>query len=361
MKSRKKVLALLTALITFMGVGNSFAQDITGDDPSVLIDNAPSIRFDGVLYTNGQIYYSMNNVLSFGAAAPNFSGYTTLTQLGGTQDTIIPSISFYAYDWVADWGTLRVDENMTITTTSTSIAIDFAGRQYPNNTGAGDRTTVQVTINTDGNGNATYTHVVGGVLVSGARDLCVGTNGTIFGCAGQTSVARAILSQRTSNQLRVDSAGVTTEKNNVVSCTPGNYTFLNGGSTAEVSNIQSYVYTLLVNGKAVSTLSSDNFRSVASHMFPTIAGNMAGTATLEGATWDLKGMSNYSAACQVYATQSSANTQSVSSLTYDSVALAAAAEAAEQIQKNKDLITNWNAANEELAKKYRDQRLAVKP
>ncbi len=163
------------------------------------------------------------------------------------------------------------------------------------------------------------------------------------------------------NALRVDSAGVTTEKNNVVSCTPGKYTFLNGGATAETAKIQSFVYTLLINGKAVSTLSSDNFKSVPSHLFPTIAGNMAGTATLDGATWDLKGMSNYSAACQVYATQSSGNVQSVTPGTHDSVALAAAAEAAAAAQKAKDMIANWATSNEELAKKYRDNRLAGKP
>jgi hypothetical protein len=166
---------------------------------------------------------------------------------------------------------------------------------------------------------------------------------------------------RTGNALRLDTQGATTEKNNVVSCTPGKYTFLNGGSTAEEAKIQSYVYTLLVNGKAVSTLSSDNFKSVASHMFPTIAGNMAGTATLEGATWDLKGMSNYSAACQVYATQSSGNIQSVTSEVHDAVALAAAAEAAANVARDKEIISTWNATNEELAKKYRDQRLVAQP
>ncbi len=344
----------------FLGTSNSFAQEITGDDPSVLIADAPSIRFDGVLYTNGQIYYSMNNVLSFGAAAPNFSGYTTTFALGGTQDTIIPSMSFYAFDWVADWGTPRADENMTITTTATSISIDFAGRQYPNQTGVGDRTTVQVTINTDGNGNATYTYVQGGVAVA-ARDLCVLHSGEIYGCAGQTASSRAIAFPRASNRLRLDSAGTTTVKNNVVSCTPGKYTFLNGGSTAQTAKIESYVYTLLVNGKAVSTLSSDGFQSVASHLFPTIAGNMAGTATLEGATWDLKGMSNYSAACQVYATQSGGNIQTVTTETHDSVALAAAAEAAAKVQASKNMIADWAASNDELAKKYRDQRLVAKP
>ena len=361
MKSRKKVLALLIACLTFLGSGNSFAQEIIGDDPSVLVDNAPSILFDGVLYTNGQIYYSMNNVLSFGAAAQNYSGYTTTNALGGTNgDTIIPSMSFYAFDWVADWGTPRADENMTITTTATSISIDFAGRQFPNSTGTGPRTTVQVSINTDGNGNATYTYVQGGVTVA-ARDLCVLHSGEIYGCAGQTSSARAIAFPQASNRLRLDAVGATAVKSNVVSCTPGKYTFLNGGSTPQISNIESYVYTLLVNGTAVSTLSSDGFKTVAAHLFPTIAGNMAGNATLDGASWNLAGMSNYSAQCQVYATQSGGNIQSVTTTAHDAVALAAAAEAAAKVQMAKDMITNWISSNEALAKKSRDARLAGKP
>jgi hypothetical protein len=165
---------------------------------------------------------------------------------------------------------------------------------------------------------------------------------------------------RNGNALRLDTAGSTTEKNNVVSCTPGKYTFLNGGSTAETAKIQSYVYTLLVNGKAVSTLSSDGFKTVAAHQFPTIAGNMAGTATLDAATWDLKGMSNYSAQCQVNAFQSNANAQSLTTEAHDSVALAAAAEAASAAQKAKDIIAAW-ASDEAAAKKARNNRLAGKP
>ncbi len=146
----------------------------------------------------------------------------------------------------------------------------------------------------------------------------------------------------TGNSLRLDKAGTITEKSNVVSCTPGTYTFLNGGSTAETANIQSFVYTLLVNGKAVSTLSTDGFKSVPAHLFPTIAGNMAGTATLTGATWDLKGMSNYSATCQVYAVQSSGNTQSLTNTVYDSVAIA---EANAKAQAWEDQRSSATAAN----------------
>ena len=184
-----------------------------------------------------------------------------------------------------------------------------------------------------------------------------------FNGSGTWRVVSLLTSGRpvTGNALRLDTTGTTTEKNNVVSCSPGKYTFLNGGSTAETANIKSYVYTLLVNGTAVSTLPSDGFKSVASHQFATIAGNMAGTATLDGASWDLKGMSNYSAQCQVHAFQSGGNIQSVTTTTHDAVALAAAAEVAANAQATKDMISNWAATYEELAKKARDNRLAGRP
>ena len=175
-----------------------------------------------------------------------------------------------------------------------------------------------------------------------------------------TSGTPRVSSSRTGNALRLDTAGAITEKNNVVSCTPGAYTFLNGGSTPETAKVQSYVYTLLVNGTAVSTLSSDGFKSVAAHMFPTVPNSMAGTATLDGASWNLAGMSNYSAQCQVQAFQSGGSTQSLTTEAHDAVALAAAAEAAAAAQKTKDMIAAW-ASDEELAKKARDNRLAGKP
>ena len=148
------------------------------------------------------------------------------------------------------------------------------------------------------------------------------------------------------NSLHLVTAGTITEKSNIVSCTPGTYTFLNGGTTAETANIQSFVYTLLVNGKAVSTLSTDGFRSVPSHLFPTIAGNMAGSATLTGATWDLSGMSNYSVSCQVFAWQNGANVQSTTATISDSVKAAAEAAKAQAWEDQRSAATAANFTKE---------------
>jgi hypothetical protein len=374
----KKVVATIASVLIFSIVGAGQAQaaktTLSGDDRSAVIAGAPSIFFDGVLYEDGDIYYSTNNVLTFGdddywdrggpEEAPRWRSEYEFYPGG-------PSISFSALDWIVDDEENSVnggdengehaDEFLVITTTANSILVDFSGRQWELKDEVHAVTTIRVTITMDQNNVPSYSYIIGGQSVEDARSLCQLRNLSPTNCAPITQDLSFSTEVRAGNALRLDTQGATTEKNNVVSCTPGKYTFLNSGSTAEVSNIQSYVYTLLVNGKAVSTLSSDNFRSVASHLFPTIAGNMAGTATLEGATWDLKGMSNYSAQCQVYATQSGGNIQSVTSEVHDAVALAAAAEAAANVARDKEIISTWNTANEELAKKYRDQRLAVQP
>jgi hypothetical protein len=335
----KKVIALVAALM-LLGHGTANA-DLSGDfapsnwtySESTADANGPS----GTL-TSSQMQITSADWTSSGSAGyeRNSVGSYTIT-IPNNLDAITFAYSYVTRD------------------------VDGSSFDMPSYTLGGIRTFL-VATNIPDNGTETGTKVLdvgsfGGtsLVISQACTDCILDSATITitGFTGTKKSSR--------NSLRLDSAGTTTEKNNVVSCTPGKYTFLSGGSTAEVSNIQSYVYTLLVNGKAVSTLSSDNFRSVASHLFPTIAGNMAGTATLEGATWDLKGMSNYSAQCQVYATQSGGNIQSVTSEVHDAVALAAAAEAAANVARDKEIISTWNAANEELAKKYRDQRLAVQP
>jgi hypothetical protein len=362
----KKVIATIASVLIFSIVGAGQAQaaetTLSGDDDSGAIAGAPSILFDGVTYTNGQIYYSTNNVLTFGSTfAGNRNAYSNYP--GG------PSISFNSLDWVIDFDNSNInggvqrahaDEFLIINTTANTISINFSGRLFNNLSRASSVTTIQTVITVDQNNIPSYSYITGGAAVTGGRSLCQLHNLSITNCAPVTQDLNAIVLPR-SNALRLDSAGTTTEKNNVVSCTPGKYTFLNGGSTAETANVQSYVYTLLVNGKAVSTLSSDGFKTVASHQFATIAGNMAGTATLDGASWNLAGMSNYSAQCQVYATQSGGNTQSITTAASDSVALAVAAEAAAKAQMSKDMIANWAATHEESVKKSRDNRLAGKP
>jgi hypothetical protein len=338
MNRRKKVIALVATLM-LLGHGTANA-DFSGDfAPSNWAYSETTAHANG---PSGTLSSSQMEMVSANWANSAAAGYASGSK--GNYTVTIPYdiglISFtYSYVTTDRDGSSFDMPSYTVGGATTNIV---ASTIPQNGTETG---TVQVDVSKNSGTNFVITQAC---------------NDCILGTATITITNFTTSKKKGYNVLRQDTAGTTTEKSNVVSCTPGKYTFLNGGSTAETAKVQSYVYTLLVNGKEVSTLSTDNFKSVPSHMFPTIAGNMAGTATLEGATWDLKGMSNYSAECQIHATQSGANTKSATTATHDSVALAAAAEAAAKAQKTKDMIAAW-ASDEALAKKSRDNRLAGKP
>ena len=353
MFSKRKAIIFVITLITFLigSVGTSFANQTVNIDLN-------SFQSDGLgaVYPNYTISgASSGDVITINVAnaTQGFLGYindgagnSINISNGGALNVTNNSNQFYGAGTVSS-----LVYNSAITGSYTATVTLGANAQFdlanPTEAGLANQT-------------SSPTSSLGYLILEWRQGLGNQANWKAISIVG-TGVAVTSPVILAGNRLRVDSVGTTTEKNNIVSCSPGKYTFLNGGATPETAKVQSFVYTLLVNGKAVSTLSSDNFKTANSSFFPTIAGNLAGTATLEGATWDLKGMSNYSAQCQVYATESGGNIQSVTTGTYDSVALAAQAEEAAKAQKVKDMIADWNATNDALVKKYRDQRLAGKP
>ena len=353
--SKKRMISIVASLLSFslVSIGQASAADQTiyidlnefQQDATVL--NSPTYNIYGVT-DNDRITVNVTNSTGGFLGYINKSAGSSINVVAPGVNATSPTGQFY---FPEDVTSLALGEAITGSyqiniVVGATAQLTTCGGPCPADSG--------VAIYTTDFNNAAGFLALGWPMNNPWKNISLVTSGT-------PRVSLAPRTPRTPNALRLDTQGTTTEKNNVVSCSPGKYTFLNGGSTPETAKIQSYVYTLLVNGKAVSTLSSDAFNSVASHLFPTIAGNMAGTATLEGASWELKGMSNYSASCQVYATQSGGNIQSVTNTAHDAVALAAQAEAATAAQKTKDMITNWASTNEELAKKYRDNRLAGKP
>ena len=348
MKKFKKVMATLASVLIFsiVGAGNAQADqtiniDLNNFQQDRLQFQYPAYDVYGIT-DNSQVIINVTNSIGPFLGYVNKSTGSSINVAATGVNATSPTGQFYYPD---DVTSLALENNII---GSYQVTLNFGS------------TARLDTISTGDLGVAAYTNDPSNAAGFLILEWTFTGSGTWRVVSLLTSGTPRSSSSRTGNTLRLDSTGTTTEKNNVVSCTPGKYTFLNGGSTPEVAKIQSYVYTLLVNGKAVSTLSTDNFKSVASHQFPTIAGNMAGTATLDGATWDLKGMSNYSAECQVNAFQSNANAQSVTTAAHDSVALAAAAAEAAKAQMAKDTIAAW-ASDEAAAKKARDARLAGKP
>lgn len=90
------------------------------------------------------------------------------------------------------------------------------------------------------------------------------------------------------------------------SCAPGSYTFMRYGITKETSIPTTLVYTLIMNGIRVSTVSSDNWARLSNSIVDPSNNSVIGTATSTVATWAVDGANTKSAQCEVLAYQDSA-------------------------------------------------------
>ncbi len=89
-------------------------------------------------------------------------------------------------------------------------------------------------------------------------------------------------------------------------CKPGAYTFMRYGITRETSTPTTLVYTLIMNGTRVSTVSSDNWARLSKAIVDPSNNSVLGAATSAGATWSVDGADGKSAQCEVLAFQDSA-------------------------------------------------------
>jgi len=159
---------------------------------------------------------------------------------------------------------------------------------------------------------------------------------------------------RLSNSIRVDSVGEITANEKTISCSPGTYTFLNGGSTEEAQNLEALIYTLVVDGKAVSRLGAGSYTGLPSHLFPAITQSVSGTADMKGATWDVSALTNFDARCEIHAWQSGGNVQSTTAQFSDYVKTAEIAAKAQAWEKQRAAA---NAAN--FTKEAREMRKRI--
>ena len=90
------------------------------------------------------------------------------------------------------------------------------------------------------------------------------------------------------------------------SCKPGAYTFMRYGITKETSIPTTLVYTLIMNGTRVSTISTDNWAGLSKSIVDPSNNSVTGTATSTAATWAVDGANAKSAQCEVLAYQDSA-------------------------------------------------------
>lgn len=95
-------------------------------------------------------------------------------------------------------------------------------------------------------------------------------------------------------------------------CKPGSHTFLDSGISKSAAVPTSLVYTLIVNGARVSSVSSDNWGVLSRSSIGATDKSINGVATMSSATWLLDGANTKSAQCEVLAYQGNATALSYS-------------------------------------------------
>lgn len=113
-------------------------------------------------------------------------------------------------------------------------------------------------------------------------------------------------SRDNSNVVLNDSKPAITADAKSYICKPGTYSFLQYGITKVNAAPTTLIYTLIVNGARVSSVSSDNWAALSKSVFDTTDKSVSGTANSVSATWLVDGANTKSAQCEVLAYQDSA-------------------------------------------------------
>lgn len=121
------------------------------------------------------------------------------------------------------------------------------------------------------------------------------------------------------NMLVQETAPVLSQSGKTLICSTGKYTYLNGGSTSQLANLEAVQYVLYVNGSAVSNVTAGSIYSVPSVMLTNTSNSLKGTGDLSSVSWDISALSDFNAYCEVSVWQGNANIKTRSSEFLDNV------------------------------------------
>jgi hypothetical protein len=110
-----------------------------------------------------------------------------------------------------------------------------------------------------------------------------------------------------SNVILADAKPTITADSKGYTCKPGTHSFFQYGVTKIAAAPTSMVYTLILNGARVSSVSSDNWSVLSRSAFDTSDKSVSGAATSASATWIVDGAISKSAQCEVLAFQDGAS------------------------------------------------------
>ena len=282
---RLKLVAAISATLTLLINGQSAFADFSGDfapDKWTYSETAPgpsaSLNSTTMVLTsadnnNGAITGLYSITIPNGASTISFTfSYITNDGAGSSYD-----MSTYTYDGNStDMFETDVGPGVTVTgtkTVSVSGGKVFSINQISDDSSSGAATTTITGFNAVYLNTATDTHTNADVLLENSKPTL--TSGT------KTLV-----------------------------CTPGGFDMMRGGFFKQVGKPTSIVYTLIIGGKRVSSVSSDNWTGLSRVIYDSSDSSVAGKATLASATWNIDSFTAGSAQCETMAYQESSVTSS---------------------------------------------------
>jgi hypothetical protein len=328
-------------------MGVETAATPQGDDRSYRLKDI-SVLFNGVVYEN--VYASTNNIISFGVRNTSCCGLP-----GNEEDGYDNLVAMNYADWTIDheYGAQAnefmeadlVGEILTITTSSVpyDAAEDFEEQVSPT-------VTIMMIDGIGGNREVTFSFTVNGVPGS---DYSMSEPYSFAQFANGVRIPLNSRSTRGINRLEASIMPTLKQSGSSLQCVSGGYKYLNGGTSEQTSTLDSIVYTLVIDGKVASQVSAGKSSGIHSSFFATETLSVKGTANMTSATFDISGLSDFSASCQIYAVQGNANLQSTSNVIDDSVKLSKVAAKAQawEDQRATSTAANFTAEAREMRKR----------
>lgn len=127
-------------------------------------------------------------------------------------------------------------------------------------------------------------------------------------------VAKSRSTLLNSNTLASSSNPVLTRDASGFTCSAPKFAFKRYGFSQESALPTSFVYTLIIDGKRVSTISSDNWKTLSRTNFASTTDALKGAAALSFAVWSANSQSFSNAQCEVVAFQDNATSLSFSNV-----------------------------------------------
>lgn len=143
-----------------------------------------------------------------------------------------------------------------------------------------------------------------------SNDCVLGTG--VLSISKLTAKSRGTLLN--SNDISTETSPLLSKDNKGFTCNAGSYVLRRYGFSHEKGMPTSFVYTLIVDGKRVSTISSDNWKTLSRSLFQISSDLVPGIVSASSASWSYNPAVMNDSQCEVVAFQDSTTSLSTSNI-----------------------------------------------